>query len=308
MEDNIELNEKLISKIRENPIEYLESITNPEKQKNEIIYVVKNIISANQLIYTGVKNILFPLMDKAKIYGEEIFDIKKMEKEETSVDELRLLYLVLLDEDYAQFYFKNNPVDKYMELNDKFRTITKNGEIVLQEIESSGMELSENFYNKLIVENFMELYNRGVKLKDFFWAMKQLDDFSPIINKYKSNEISLKEILSELDNTSNKDEQRLVFELACNAQNKDDLGILVSFRGSSFTSRNMIKTLTESNDALSLRVSSLEKKINNKDAENVGMFCKQLYDLAVLANHPLKAEEMTEFVNRSNEIMLLLAK
>ena len=48
--------------------------------------------------------------------------------------------------------------------------------------------------------------------------------------------------------------------------------------------------------------------LNNKDAENVDMFCKQLYDLAVLANHPLKAEEMTEFVNRSNEIMLLIAK
>ena len=48
--------------------------------------------------------------------------------------------------------------------------------------------------------------------------------------------------------------------------------------------------------------------LNNKDAENVDMFCRQLYDLAVLANHPLKAEEMTEFVNRSNEIMLLLAK
>ena len=48
--------------------------------------------------------------------------------------------------------------------------------------------------------------------------------------------------------------------------------------------------------------------LNNKEAENVDMFCKQLYDLAVLANHPLKADEMTEFVNRSNEIMLLLAK
>lgn len=48
--------------------------------------------------------------------------------------------------------------------------------------------------------------------------------------------------------------------------------------------------------------------LNNRDAENVDMFCKQLYDLAVLANHPLKAEEMTDFVNRSNEIMLLLAK
>ncbi len=304
MEDNIELNEKLISKIRENPIEYLESITNPEKQKNEIIYVVKNIISANQLIYTGVKNILFPLMDKAKIYGEEIFDIKKMEKEETSVDELRLLYLVLLDEDYAQFYFKNNPVDKYMELNDKFRTITKNGEIVLQEIESSGMELSENFYNKLIVENFMELYNRGVKLKDFFWAMKQLDDFSPIINKYKSNEISLKEILSELDNTSNKDEQRLVFELACNAQNKDDLGILVSFRGSSFTSRNMIKTfiglyLTENPQKVTLLQQKFEEigfEITEK--MDVELLKYDLWQRAIKAN-PFQIDAL-RYVN-SNE-------
>lgn len=33
------------------------------------------------------------------------------------------------------------------------------------------------------------------------------------------------------------------------------------------SNRNKIKTLTESNDALSLRVSSLEKIINSKDAE-----------------------------------------
>ena len=38
------------------------------------------------------------------------------------------------------------------------------------------------------------------------------------------------------------------------------------------------------------------------------MFCKQLYDLAMLANKPLPAEEMTDFVARSNEIMLLLTQ
>ena len=38
------------------------------------------------------------------------------------------------------------------------------------------------------------------------------------------------------------------------------------------------------------------------------MFCKQLYDLAMIANKPLKAEAMTEFIARSNEIMLLLAE
>ena len=34
---------------------------------------------------------------------------------------------------------------------------------------------------------------------------------------------------------------------------------------------------------------------------------KQLYDLAAIANRPLKPAEMQEFVKRSNEIMLLLA-
>ena len=48
--------------------------------------------------------------------------------------------------------------------------------------------------------------------------------------------------------------------------------------------------------------------LDNKDGENVELFCKQLYDLAMIANKPLSAEEMTEFVARSNEIMMLLAK
>ena len=46
----------------------------------------------------------------------------------------------------------------------------------------------------------------------------------------------------------------------------------------------------------------------NKDSEHVDTFCQQLYDLAALAQRPLSAEEMTKFVERSNEIMMLLAK
>ena len=46
----------------------------------------------------------------------------------------------------------------------------------------------------------------------------------------------------------------------------------------------------------------------NKESENVTVICKQLYDLAMLAHKPLSPEEMTAFVQRSNEIMLLLTK
>lgn len=48
--------------------------------------------------------------------------------------------------------------------------------------------------------------------------------------------------------------------------------------------------------------------LKNKDGEHVPMFCKQLFDLAMLSNKPLNQEEMTAFINRSNEIMMLLAK
>lgn len=46
----------------------------------------------------------------------------------------------------------------------------------------------------------------------------------------------------------------------------------------------------------------------NKDSEHVPMFCEQLYDLAVLSNQPLSVDAMTKFVERSNQIMLLLTK
>lgn len=48
--------------------------------------------------------------------------------------------------------------------------------------------------------------------------------------------------------------------------------------------------------------------LDNKEGEHTDLFCKQLYDLAIIANKPLKATEMTEFIARSNEIMMLLAE
>ena len=44
------------------------------------------------------------------------------------------------------------------------------------------------------------------------------------------------------------------------------------------------------------------------DNEKTPVICKQLYDMAMLAHKPLTPEEMTAFVQRSNEIMLLLTK
>lgn len=45
---------------------------------------------------------------------------------------------------------------------------------------------------------------------------------------------------------------------------------------------------------------------NHEGAEHVSMICEQLYDLAMLSHKPLAAEAMTNFIARSNDIMLVL--
>ncbi len=47
--------------------------------------------------------------------------------------------------------------------------------------------------------------------------------------------------------------------------------------------------------------------LDHKDSEHVPVFCEQLYDLAMLSNHPLPTDAMSKFVARSNKIMMLLA-
>ncbi len=46
--------------------------------------------------------------------------------------------------------------------------------------------------------------------------------------------------------------------------------------------------------------------MDHKEDKDAKMICEQLYDLAKIQNAPLAAEEMTKFIGRSNEIMLLL--
>ena len=48
--------------------------------------------------------------------------------------------------------------------------------------------------------------------------------------------------------------------------------------------------------------------LDHKKAQSVPVICEQLYDLARISQHPLTQEEMTKFMKRSNDIMMLLTK
>ena len=48
--------------------------------------------------------------------------------------------------------------------------------------------------------------------------------------------------------------------------------------------------------------------MEHEDSDNTKMICEQLYDLARIQNAPLEGEAMAKFVQRTNEIMMVLAK
>lgn len=66
----------------------------------------------------------------------------------------------------------------------------------------------------------------------------------------------------------------------------------------------------DANETLVLNANNelVQYVLNNKDGEHTNIICEQLYDLAQLANHPLKADAMTNFIKRSNQILSIITK
>ena len=65
---------------------------------------------------------------------------------------------------------------------------------------------------------------------------------------------------------------------------------------------------TENTLVLNANNALVKYVLENPESEHVSTICHQLYDLALIAHEPLSADEMAAFVERSNEIMMLLTK
>ena len=48
--------------------------------------------------------------------------------------------------------------------------------------------------------------------------------------------------------------------------------------------------------------------LNHKDADDVSVFCEQIYDLASLAHGTLTPDRMSKFIARTNDVMMKLTK
>lgn len=181
----------------------------------------------------------------------------------------------------------------------------------------NGMEaviLATNLDNPFIT--YLESYSDGIRF------LRIDSDIEQMLKSDESDKEDNKEITEKLqglfqENLENKD-------LKINAQNLKTENVSAIIQLSEQSRRmqemssmfggganaNMFKN--EETLILNLNNNVVKLLIDIKDDENrkedVKMICSQIYDLAMMSHKPLPVESMTKFIERSNQILEMIAK
>ena len=188
-----------------------------------------------------------------------------------------------------------------------------------QQSQYVNMFKEQNINAVILSHNIDQAFISQLEQGDLKVSFKRIDAGLNDTMKDDADEETLKKVTEELSEIFKKALGKDKLEVKVEKLKNESVSSMLTLSEETRRMQDMMKMYSAGGmgmdmfgDSETLVLNSSNKLVqyilNNKEAENVDMFCKQLYDLAVLANHPLKAEEMTEFVNRSNEIMLLLAK
>ena len=136
-------------------------------------------------------------------------------------------------------------------------------------------------------------------------ATEDLEEATTTLSDIFKNALKNDKLTVKVEKLKN-DELASVITLSEEGRRMQDMMKMYAMGGMSGMDMNMFaadQTLTlNANNAL------VKYILENKESENVPMFCEQLYDLAMIQNQPLSVDAMARFVKRSNDIMLLLTK
>ena len=136
--------------------------------------------------------------------------------------------------------------------------------------------------------------------------------------KEEVNEDELKDMTDKLTEAFKKALNRDTLNVKVEKMKDSSISSMITLSEESRRMQDMMKmynmygmdpSMFGGNETLVLNVNNklVQYILDHKDGEHVPMFCKQLYDLAMLSNQPLSPEAMTAFINRSNEVMMILA-
>ena len=157
-----------------------------------------------------------------------------------------------------------------------------NDKIRFQRIDS---DLTDTFKEEVGAEDAEELKKEADDLTELFRKVLGKEKLEVKVEKLKDVKVSAMVTLSE-ESRRMQDMMKMY-----NAYGMDP---------SMFASQETL--------VLNANNSLVQYVFTHKEGEHVPMFCEQLYDLALISHKPLAPEDMTKFIERSNEIMLLLAK
>lgn len=159
----------------------------------------------------------------------------------------------------------------------------KNENIKFQRIDA---DLTDTFKKKTSKKDLKQLEEESEALAGVFKKALNKENFKVKVENLKNKKISSIITLSE-------EGRRMQDMMKMYSMPGMDMGM---FGGESET-----LTLNANNDLVKF-------VIDNKENEKTSMVCEHLYDMAKIQHAQLSADEMSRFIDRSNEILLLFMK
>ncbi|MBR1757229.1 MAG: molecular chaperone HtpG [Lachnospiraceae bacterium] len=121
------------------------------------------------------------------------------------------------------------------------------------------------------------------KLTELFKKALDNENLKVTVDKLKNDKVAAMVTMSE--ESRRMQDMMMMYGMGDGGTNNQDLTLVLN------TNHPLVQYLTE-----------------HPEKENNDLICKQLYDLALLSHHPLSPEEMSAFVERSNEVLQILAE
>ena len=146
-------------------------------------------------------------------------------------------------------------------------------------------DISEGFKDKIKKKDQKVLKNNTEAMTNLFRKVLGKDKLEVKVDKFKNEKVSSVMTLSE------------------ESRRMQDMMRMYNMSGMDMGGLGGGETLV-----LNANNKLVQFILTNENAEQTPMICEQLYDLALLSHKPLEPEAMTKFIQRSNEIMMFLAK
>jgi molecular chaperone HtpG len=228
--------------------------------------------------------------DTEEVKTEEAEE-KKEDNEDTSEKEPKkeIIYYVTDEQQQSQYVrmFKEQGIDAVIlthTIDQPFISQLEqaNNKIRFQRIDA---DLTDTFKEEVSTEDAEELKKETDDLTELFRKVLGKEKLEVKVEKLKDAKVSAMVTLSE------------------ESRRMQDMMKMYNMYG-------MDQSMFSSEETLVLNANNslVQYVFAHKEDEHTPMFCEQLYDLALISHKPLAPEAMTKFIERSNEIMMLLAK